>query len=69
MEGRCGGAVEKQQRMHRVASIQSTSARKTRMRMRAKLVPLTARPLKLLLRKLIFAVYAVKKKAIILMSA
>jgi len=39
------------------------------MRMRAKLVPLTARPLKLLLRKLIFAAYAVKKKAIILMNA
>ena len=70
MVERCGGAAAKLLKMLRVVNTPSITAKRMRMRMRVeKMVLLTARQLKITVRKPIFAVFAAKKKVIQWMSA
>lgn len=70
MEERCGGAAVKLQRMRQGASTQSITAKRMKMRLKGeKMAHLTARPLKITVRKPTFAVCAARKKVTQLMSA
>ena len=70
MEERCGGAVEKLQKTHLAASIQSIIARRTRMKMRLEnRALLTDRQMKITVRKPTFVVSAAKRRVTLSMSA